>query len=102
VKQYLEAFGVMVLVLVGLGGITYNLFRNEGWGEKALSKTFLYAMESPPTLMFLIGTGICVALWWRHDRITRGSSRKAPTLVLYAVMAAGAYFLVKLALLHSL
>ena len=100
-KQYLEALGVMVLVLAGLGGITYNVFRTEGWGEKALGKAFLYAMESPPTLVFLIGAGICIALWWRHDRITRGSSRKAPTYVLYAVMAAGAYFLGKLALLYS-
>ena len=45
---------------------------------------------------------VFLVVWWRHDRNTRGRYGKGPTYVLYAIVAAGAYFLGKLALMHTL
>ena len=101
-KQSVQAFGVMLLVLTGLGGVIYNLFRDEGWLEMVVSGAFNYAMESPLALGFMVCLTVFLIVWWRHDRITRGRHGKGPTYVLYAIMAAGAYFLGKLALMHTL
>jgi hypothetical protein len=99
---YLESFMVMALVLTGLAGIAYNLFREGGWLERVLGNVWGYTMQYPLIVIFVIAGGVVAIRWWRHDRITRGHNRLAPTIVLYAIMAAGAYFIGYFALYGTL
>ena len=90
---YLQSFVVMALVLTGLAGIAYHLFRDGGWIEQGLGKIFGYTMQYPLIVTFVVIGGLLFAWWWRHDRLSRGSQSMGPTLVLYSIMAAGAYFI---------
>ena len=99
---YLESFVVMALVLTGLAGIAYNLFRDGGWIEKGLGNAWDYTMQYPLILIFVAVGAFILARWWRQDHATRGHNRLAPTIVLYTIMAAGAYFVVHFALYGTL
>ena len=88
---FLQALGMMVLVFSGLAGIAYNVFRDGGWLEAAVSN--VYAMKYPLLMIFIIACGIVVIKLWRYDHSTHGHKRKGPTVVLYALMVAGAYYI---------
>jgi len=90
---YLESFVVMALVLTGLAGIAYNLFREGGWLERGIGNVWGYTMQYPLTVAFVVVAAIGLGIWWRHDYKTLGSRRKAPTIVLYLIMASGVYFI---------
>lgn len=90
---YLESFVVMALVLTGLAGLGYNLFRDGGWIEKVFGNVWDYTMRYPLVVIFITAGAIVFASWWRHDRLTRGQNRLAPNIILYSIMAAGAYFI---------
>ena len=36
IRDFLESFVIVVLVIAGIGGILYHLFRQAGWGTLAL------------------------------------------------------------------
>ena len=99
---YLESFVVMALVLTGLAGLGYNLFKDGGWLEKFFGNVWGYTMQYPLIVIFVIAGAIVFFRWVRHDRITRGHKRLAPTIVLYSIMAAGAYFIGYFALYGTL
>jgi hypothetical protein len=99
---YLESIVVMLLVLTGLAGIAYNLFRDGGWIEKSFGNVWDYTTKYPLIVIFVAAGAFILARWWRHDHATRGHNRLAPTIVLYAIMAAGAYFVWHFALYGTL
>jgi hypothetical protein len=102
VRDFLESFVVVVLVIAGLAGLMYRTFRAGGWFEGVLE----YVAElvfSNPYVSVPAGILIAIALAWWHDRrMAKGiHSRRLPTIVLYALMAAGVYFLGRYALVGS-
>jgi hypothetical protein len=98
----LESVVVMLLVLIGLTGLSYNLFRADGWVEKAMGNAWDYTMRYPLIVgVVAIGASL-LAIWWRHDLASRGHKRVAPTIVLYLIMAAGAYYIGHLVLYGTL
>ena len=99
---YLQSLAVMALVLMGLTGISYNLFREGGWIENVLGNVWGYTMQYPLIVIFVIVAAILLGSWWRHDHKTRGHKRLAPTIVLYLIMAAGAFFIGRLILYGKL
>ena len=99
---YLESFVVMMLVLTGLAGISFNLFRDGGWIERGLGNVWDYTMKYPLIVIFVAAAALVLARWWRHDYSTRGYQRLAPTIVLYTIMAAGVYFIGHFALYGTL
>ena len=97
-----QSFIVMTLVLMGLVGLSYNMFREGGWIEKAVGSAWDYTLRYPLIVAVAAVLGIVLWLWWRYDRVTRRHKRVAPTIVLYAIMAAGAYFVGHVVLFGSL
>ncbi len=91
--EQLQSFVVMALVLTGLGGIGYHLVREGGWIERFLGNLWGYTMKYPLVVVVVIVGVIGIAWWWRHDPTTRGSQSRPATVILYVVMAAGAYFI---------
>lgn len=103
IRDFLESFVIVVLVIAGIGGIFYHVFRQAGWGtvlvDKALELYFLHptAMISGTIVAIIVG-----AVW--HDRRARSGkyNKKIPTYILYVLMAVGAYFIGRYAIRGTL
>jgi predicted permease len=82
----------VVLVLAGLAGLSYRGFREGGWVTQGVGKISDAYINYP-----LIALGVTVALFfafrtWRN-RKSRGQSGKFFDYIVYALMAAGIYFI---------
>jgi Na+/H+-dicarboxylate symporter len=83
----------MGLMLVGIIGITMELFRDDGWLKTALSKLF----DSTTNMMFI--PVIIFVLWLLNRWITspnKSETLKSGDLPMYLMMAVGAYYSFKL------
>ena len=90
----LLSVGRIVLMIAGLVGIAYNLVREKGW----LSTGFTELTKSMTT--FLIGGAVLIAIFFFADKLLSsktkdGTASSKGDIALYAMMAAGAYFIFK-------
>ena len=84
------AFVRMVLMLIGIFGITYELFRENGWLSRLLGNVFdssANMLIAALALIMLWGVNRWVSTPHKQDKISMGD---AP---MYAMMAVGAYYL---------
>lgn len=93
VLEFVQSFVVITLVLCGIGGLSYNLFRENGWIERFLGKIWdigtgniLFAVT-----MAVAATG--VYMLWRGGKPVHGRTSRLPDMIVYGVMAAGVYFI---------
>jgi len=89
----LLAVGEISLVLIGLVGLSVEVFRDQGWFKQLIDK-MLY---SPMGLLFIPVAVLFVFLlnrWMLSPAAGKESGRG--NLPLYALMAVGAYYLFKL------
>jgi hypothetical protein len=96
VKQYLEyaeSFAVIVLVLFGIGGFSYHLFRDNGWVETMAGNLWDVSVQYPLIALPVIVAAVFLGKTWNAARIAHGRTTKLPDLVIYALMAAGAVFI---------
>ena len=89
---FVESLITVALVLAGVGGISYNCFREGGWLSQSANKVTDAFLSYP-----LIALGIAVALFfayraWR-DRRNLGRRDKLFDYLVYVFMAAGIYFI---------
>lgn len=96
--EYIESFVVILLVLAGIAGFSYNAFREDGWIESALGN--IWSLETQYPLIAVPVTVAAIVLFnmWRTDSVARGQRSRLPNLLLYLLMAAGAYFISQFAL----
>jgi len=100
--EYLESFAVLALILAGLTGFAYHLFREGGWIESVTGSFWSFTMRSPLIVLVTIAGATVIALIWRRDRKTEQAHGKAATMVFYSMVAAGVYFLGRLAIVGTL
>jgi hypothetical protein len=86
------------LILLGIGGIAYHLFREGGWFSQGLGVLWRAQYQAPVMTIILIAAAIFVgrALYTAQIGGTRGS--KIPDLLLYVFIATGLFFLGRLIL----
>ena len=102
IVEFLESFVIVGLVLAGIAGISYNLFRDEGWIEAALGNLWDFNIQYPLiAIPVTIGAVVMFRLWSR-DRVIHGKTSKLPNLVLYSLVIAGAYYVGRYAITGSL
>lgn len=90
------AIALVGLVVLGIGGIVYRLFKPEGWGSSLLS----YLWDKSPWLVWLGAFSIAaLTLAGRHAMGARGGSGN---LFTYLLMAAGVFFLFRLVITGTL
>jgi hypothetical protein len=90
------AITLVGLVVLGLGGIVYRLFKPEGWGSSLLG----YLWDKSPWLVWLGAFTIAAGtLAGRHAMGIRGGSGN---LFTYLLLAAGVFFLFKLVVTGTL
>ena len=102
IVEFLESFVVVGLVLAGIAGISYNLFRAEGWIETALGKVWDFNYQYPLiAIPVTIGAVVMFRLWSR-DKVLHSKTSRVPNLILYALVIAGAYYIGRYAITGSL
>lgn len=96
--EFLESFVVIALVLAGIAGVSYHLFRDEGWIEMLLGNIFELHVQYPLIAIPVTIGAIILGAMWRDNRIARGEHSALPAYVLYLLMAVGAVFIGRYAL----
>jgi hypothetical protein len=98
VKQYLEyaeSFAVIALVLFGITGFSYHLFKDDGWIEAVIGNVWDVSVQYPLIALPVIVAAVYLGRMWNQSRIAHGRFSKLPDLVIYALMASGAVFIVR-------
>lgn len=99
---FLESFIIIGLVLAGIAGISFNLFRDDGWIEGALGNILDINVQYPLiAIPVTIGAVVMFRLWSR-DRVIHGKTSRLPNLVLYSLVIAGAYYIGRYAITGGL
>ena len=91
--EYLESFVVTALIVVGLAGIAYHLFREGGWIGTFTGSFWSYTLRSPVMASVAIAGAMVLGFIWRQNRKAERQETKAAAMVFYLMIAAGAYFM---------
>ncbi|MGH8661031.1 MAG: hypothetical protein ACREUB_04635 [Burkholderiales bacterium] len=91
--EYAESFLVIVLVLFGIGGFSYHLFRDEGWIETMAGNLWNVSVQYPLIALPVIVAAVFLGKRWNEARIVHGRATNLPDYVIYALMASGLVFL---------
>ena len=93
--EYLESFAVIVLVLFGIGGFSYHLFRDNGWIESLAGNLWDVSVQYPLIALPVIVAAVFLGKMWNAARITHGRTTRLPDFFIYALMASGLVFIVR-------
>ena len=91
--EYLESFGVITLVLFGIAGFSYHLFRDNGWIEAVAGNLWDVSVQYPLIALPVIVAAVFLGKRWNEARIAHGRTSKLPDFVIYLLMASGAVFI---------
>ena len=97
-KQYLEyaeSFAVIALVLFGITGFSYHLFKDNGWIEAVIGNVWNVSFQYPLIALPVIVAAVYLGRMWNQSRIAHGRFSKLPDLLIYALMASGVVFIAR-------
>ena len=100
--EYLTSLATIALVVAGLGGLAFHAFRESGWISAALGGLWSFEMDYPLVAVPLTIAAIAVFFAWRNHHLVHGGVNRVPALLVYCLMAAGAFFIGQFALNGSL
>jgi hypothetical protein len=104
-KPLLTMLGVILvgaLVLLGIGGFAYQLFRDGGLIAQGLGALWEAQYQAPVMTIILIIAAIFVFRTLYKGQIGDKSKSRIPDFVLFAFIASGVYFLGRLVTLGHL
>lgn len=87
---------VGALILLGIGGIVYHLFRDGGWIAQGMDALWEAQYQAPLMTIFLIVVALFVIRILHAAQIGGKHESKLPDLALYTFIATGIYFLGRL------
>lgn len=94
-KQFfalVESLITVILVLIGVIGLSYRTFRDGGWFMQALGKV-ADAYISYPIVALVVTIALFFVYRSLRVRLDKGSGNKVFDYVVYVMMAAGIYFI---------
>lgn len=100
--EILESFVAIALAIAGLVGASYHMFRDGGWIDSILGNFVKYHIQNPMVAIPVTAVVILIAIVLHERRVAKGKPTKVPTLILYTLMAAGAYFIGHYAIVGTL
>jgi hypothetical protein len=92
ILESLESIVTVVLVFAGIIGISYRGFRNGGWVEQGFGKVAGAYSQYPIIALALTIAGVYGYIKFRQRKRRDGRS-KIFDYIIYALMAAGIYFI---------
>ena len=87
------------LVLLGIGGVAYHLFRDDGWLSRGLGALWEAHYQAPVLTVILIVAAFFVIKTLHSAQIGGKRESKIPDFVLFAFIAVGIFFFVTV--IHS-
>ena len=93
--EYVESFAVIVLVLFGITGFSYHLFKDNGWIEAVIGNVWNVSFQYPLIALPVIVAAVYLGRMWNQSRIAHGRFSKLPDLLIYALMASGVVFIAR-------
>ena len=94
--DYIHSFITIGLVLAGIGGVSYNIFKEGGWLGAVFSK-FVDAQLESPLIAIPVTIGVVfIGKMWYDNRIAKGHTSRLPDIFIYVIMAIGAYYVWRL------
>lgn len=87
---------VGALILLGIGGIAYHLFRDDGWLAQGLSAIWEAQYQAPITTIVLIVAALFVIRMLHSAQIGAKRGGAIADLFLYTFIATGIYFLYRI------
>lgn len=84
---------VGALVLLGIGGLVYHLFRDDGWIAQGLGAIWEAHYQAPVMTIILIVAALFVVKYLHSAQIGGKRGSIVPDLVLLTFVATGIYFL---------
>jgi choline-glycine betaine transporter len=98
-KTLLSTLGSILvggLILLGIGGIAYHLFRDDGWISQGLGALWKASYQAPVMTIILIIAALFVFKALYGAQIGGKRESKIPDFVLFAFIATGIFFLGRL------
>jgi hypothetical protein len=92
VKSILESLIVIVLVLAGIAGLSYNAVRQDGYVDGLIGTLWQLETQYPIVAIPATVAGVVLFNVWR-DPVARGRKSRLPDLFVYVLMAFGAYYI---------
>lgn len=92
----LGSFLVGGLILLGIGGIAYHLFRDDGWFSQGLGALWNAQYQAPVMTIILIIAAFFVFKALRGAQIGGNRESRIPDFILFAFIATGIFFLGRL------
>ena len=89
----LSSIGTIVLMLFGIGGFSYHLFKDDGWLEAAVGNLWDVSVSYPLIALPVIVAAVFFFRMWNQSRAAHGTASKVPDLIIYVLMGAGAVFI---------
>jgi hypothetical protein len=93
--EYAESFAVITLVLFGITGFSYHLFKDNGWIEAIVGNLWDVSVQYPLIALPVIVAAVYLGKLWNQSRLAHGRTSKMPDYFIYVLMAAGAGFIVR-------
>ncbi len=93
ILEYIESFATVILVLAGIGGISFHIFRDDGWLEMAFGNIFELHIQYPLIAIPVTFAAIILIRMWRENRLAHGRLKQLPNIFIYTLMATGVYFI---------
>ena len=81
--------------MTGVQTCALPIFRDNGWLEAALGNLWDVSVQYPLIALPVIVAAVYLGKLWNQSRLAHGRTSKLPDLVIYALMASGAVFIVR-------
>ncbi len=91
-KDYVQSFVVIGLLLFGIIGISYHMFRDDGWIEAILGNVWGATISYPLIVIPAIIAAAFFLRMWGQQRAAHGTTSKVPDVLIWILMGFGAVF----------
>lgn len=84
------AFGLM---LTGITGLSWEAFRDGGWGERFIGATWTATLQKPLVMLPVVIGAIFLMVMFMRGRLATGKGHPFSDALVYVLMALGVYFI---------
>ena len=93
VFEYVQSFVTIGLMLAGIGGLAYHVFREGGWLSVVLGKIWDVQTANPVVAIPVTLAILFIGKLWYDNARAKGHASRLPDILIYVIMAAGVYFI---------
>lgn len=81
------------LMMCGIAGLSWEIFRDDGWGGKLLGATWQATISKPMVMLPVLIGAVGIYVLATRGRLTVGKGHPFSDAIVYVLMALGLYFI---------